>query len=488
MPQQDLPYNVEDAQRLMDKGAITPQQFDIIKQLQPGASQNPEMLPASVEQPMQPVTLREDLPAAQTSLTGAVPTEPVRNGMYNPAVDKPQVTLASDIKPQQEIPQEAPNPFDQGYQLQQQGIYDAMKAGEKRAAEDAGYQKRIMAENQKRLAENAALQRQNEEYMRSKLDDLNGQLTKLESQKVDPNKYWANKTTGDKILAGIGMLLGSFGGKGNKAVEVVQDSIDRDIKLQQAQIEDQKGAIVAKKNLLGEMRQVFGDEVAAREATRIALLNNAAFQLQASAAKYGGEEAKSKALMALGQIENAKANAQAQFMQAMAKNAPLSRQALTNPELLTDEQRKRLVPGYGLATTEGNAKDMIQYVGDYNQAKSGIGRLLEIANTPMKSVSPSLRAEADTIASMLQGALRTQVLGPGSVQQAERDLLEKLIANPTAVFSVDSNVKKRLETLASTLDKNLEGKLKAGGVETPTERMANQERSAGIVRTSAKSK
>jgi hypothetical protein len=95
--------------------------------------------------------------------------------------------------------------------------------------------------------------------------DYSAGVKELSSMKVDPNKIWADKTTGDKILVGVGILLGAFGqgltgGKSNYALDVIDQAIDRDIAAQKANIGAKQAAVGEKQNAIAMLRQRFGDE------------------------------------------------------------------------------------------------------------------------------------------------------------------------------------------------------------------------------------
>ncbi len=65
--------------------------------------------------------------------------------------------------------------------------------------------------------------------------------------KIDPNKYWNDRGTGGRVMAGIGLLLGGVGsglaGGPNLALKVIQDNIQRDVESQyKNQLNAQKGA------------------------------------------------------------------------------------------------------------------------------------------------------------------------------------------------------------------------------------------------------
>jgi hypothetical protein len=92
------------------------------------------------------------------------------------------------------------------------------------------------------------------------------------SGKIDPNHLWASMGTGHRILAAIGLALGTFGASvthsPNEAAAMIHDAIDRDVASQQANLG-------RKASLLGDMMKEFGDVRQARTAT-IAALNDVA--------------------------------------------------------------------------------------------------------------------------------------------------------------------------------------------------------------------
>jgi hypothetical protein len=62
-------------------------------------------------------------------------------------------------------------------------------------------------------------------------------------QKMELHDYWADKSTGNKILAGLAMLTGAVGrtdNSGNAGMKIVEGAIERDFRMQQAKIAKQK--------------------------------------------------------------------------------------------------------------------------------------------------------------------------------------------------------------------------------------------------------
>lgn len=104
----------------------------------------------------------------------------------------------------------------------------------------------------------------------------------IASAKVDPNHYWQDKSTGQKLLAGIGMIFSGIGsgltGGPNLAHQVIDRAIERDI-------DSQKANIGKKQNLLAYYQRQTGDDLAARQLTKATMLNAFAGQVAAQAAR-----------------------------------------------------------------------------------------------------------------------------------------------------------------------------------------------------------
>jgi len=116
-----------------------------------------------------------------------------------------------------------------------------------------------------------------------------------------------------------------------------------------------------------------------------------------------------------------------------------------------DSVKSRFIPGLGTAPSVETAKEMrtLQLADD--QIQTGIGRLIEILDTPGKRFDFNLKKEANTIVGLLTGALRVPIVGPGAFSESEKEMIEKIIANPTKLFSIDSNTRTSLKTLSTRM-------------------------------------
>lgn len=141
----------------------------------------------------------------------------------------------------------------------------------------------------------------------------------------------------------------------------------------------------------------------------------------------------------------------------------------------------------GMAPTEKEAADFREQYSNVDQSRKNIGRLIEIAKMgKIAQQDPVIKSEAEQLARAAQGALRLDIIGPGTVTDRDRALLESIVRNPTDIFSLQSSNIKSLNSLLDRAGAGLESKAKALGLEAAkTERAAQQSPLASDPRVAA---
>lgn len=135
----------------------------------------------------------------------------------------------------------------------------------------------------------------------------------------------------------------------------------------------------------------------------------------------------------------------------------------------------RVIPGFtGVVPTEKEAIDFRQLQSDSSSSKDIIDQLLKLTDTPGATMRPELRAQGKALSQQLVGKLRTAVLGPGTINESERAILESLAANPATIFSMDSKTKASLNTLKGTLDRAVFDRAKSLGL-NPADQQAQSQ-------------
>jgi len=127
------------------------------------------------------------------------------------------------------------------------------------------------------------------EIMRAYQQDTNDQLEQVKSQRVDPGRLYAN--VGDRIAAMIGGALGGLYQGMNKLpnnafIDQMNKNIDRDIALQERQIDRNTKAVDGRRGILADMRMTYHDEDLARTQAKNLYYEGIKQQLAAQAAQY----------------------------------------------------------------------------------------------------------------------------------------------------------------------------------------------------------
>lgn len=184
----------------------------------------------------------------------------------------------------------------------------------------------------------------------SHLAEIEGRRKQLQTDiangKIDPNHYWAEKGTGGRIMASIGLLLSGIGaGLGNQpnmAMQVIQANIKRDIDAQEKNLDTKKSLLADTYRETGDLR--LARQVAEHHAMVVAQaqLNKLAAQSSSSAVKMRAGVANAAVDMAIGQAERgiadrrsanqvAAANANVQAQNALALQKAKAGDALKTP-------------------------------------------------------------------------------------------------------------------------------------------------------------
>lgn len=120
----------------------------------------------------------------------------------------------------------------------------------------------------------------------------------------------------------------------------------------------------------------------------------------------------------------------------------------------------------GTAPTEKEATDFRDQYSNVLSSRRNIQRLLEIAQMGKATQqTPEIKAEAEQLARAAQGALRLDIIGPGTVTDNDRKLLENIVRNPTDIFSLQSSNVKSLKSLLERAGSGIESKAKSIGLE-----------------------
>ena len=252
------------------------------------------------------------------------------------------------------------------------------------------------------------------------------------NQKVDPGRFWSQKSTGDKIgstiaiaLSGIGNAISASAGisASNGALAIIEKNIDRDI-------EAQKENINSKNNLYRMNLQRLGDSRAAESATQAQMLTMATAQMSRNAAIVGTDMAKATR-------DEFKANAQ-------IKIAELNNQTIKAQSEAKKVGGETFVPGVGRALDPMAAKEAREISGKTTAFLNILDDIQDFGAKTGRTLSPEARGVMDSKIAELKSAYK-EAKKLGTLDAGVERLFDQLIAKPTDIFQ--TSAKARIKSL-----------------------------------------
>jgi len=476
--------------KVMDRYAAGPAQAPGL----PPAAQPPEpsqvTFPGQVNGTDRTQPAQMPAPAVVQSTPQPAAAAPLAAPAPQPAAAQPQI---QNQAAKQALQPQAPSAMQQSndaYSLKAEAIQEGTAAGLKKAAEvkalrdqEIQRQQAELKAEQERLAEEQRIDAETRQELQQAKQDVLG-------AGIDTGRFWKNKSTGEKILAGISIFLGGFaasqrGGR-NSALMIIENAIDRDIDAQRADLLKKTKVYDIQQGIYSDMRRRFGSDRQARAAVRALAFEKAKQQIEVVTKGTTAPEviAASKKLYA--DVELARQKAEKDLIKAALED-PQTRagqrknvvEQLENPEAinvdasqLSDKDKKLFIPGFGFALTPEAATDFRASLSSTRTSASGLSRLKEIITKnegQILGVIPdltarSLKGEIATIRQTLVGALRLPITGPGAMNEGERQMLEDMIADPLEMLSTDAGNLQRIETLESRISESLKNKATAAGL------------------------
>jgi len=132
----------------------------------------------------------------------------------------------------------------------------------------------------------------------------------------------------------------------------------------------------------------------------------------------------------------------------------------------------------GTAPTEAEAAKFRDQYSSVLESRKAISDLLDIAKmgTAMQQ-TPEIRTKANSLVSGLRGVERINIIGPGTITPEDFKLLNSVIPDPTAIFSLKKSNIQAFETMLQKSARAIESKAKGIGLESikPTQQ-GNQSR------------
>lgn len=212
----------------------------------------------------------------------------------------------------------------------------------------------------------SANERQDE--LEQRQNDFDQSVQALSKMSVDPDRFWASRSTGQKVAGVVSLFLGGFlqGMRGgpNAGLDMLNQYIDRDIEAQKFAYGAARDTAQQQQTAFGMAMQKYGNVDAAKAAARAAALDSVQAQLGQQAAMWKSADAANRAQMAMAEL----AQLRMQQIQQGVAFMP-ARQVAVGPTW-TD-------PNTGLSYNDAQAREFAKEVRgqehDLNKGAQGIG-------------------------------------------------------------------------------------------------------------------
>jgi hypothetical protein len=355
------------------------------------------------------------------------PMQPMQPTMYAPSV----------------APQDIAMGFDQAFATRQKAAQDLAKV-EANKAEDL---LKMQAQQQQRIgqyeydiANEQTRKMQAIEGVEGKLAEINNKVAKAT---VDPNRLFGG-STGRQIMAGIAIAFGSIGqaltkANSNTALDIINKAIDRDIAAQEGDIENLRGQSVMQRQILSDTYRKFDDKVAAQIAQKDAYLAGVQQQVQMMGLRYGTAEAQAKAADTIGQLDQLRASNKMQLYNIeeakAAQRNNMLKQSIDKQDEKSKELKKLMVPGFGVALTDQDAKDLKTGIEAKKQFDDRMKQLIDLREKAGggQVLDRSAVANAKRIASELRVAYKN-LASLGVLSNTDYKLIDPVVPEDPTQF------------------------------------------------------
>lgn len=277
---------------------------------------------------------------------------------------------------------------------------------------------------------------------------------KIANFELKPTELFAGKATWQKILGGIGMFLGSITPEGARNVaSIIDKEIERDINRQKQEFALLKDKRSDATNRYKMKLERLGSEKLATMSMKKDALMATEIHIKKIAAASKGDIARAKTTQGLAAIEMQQQKIQSE----MAKEAAKIREA----------QEAGSVPGYsGTIKDPVAARAFKTAIAEAPQVMNEINNLLDINEKFLGgALSTDARASARQSQNLLLGKLRLAIVGPGTMSETDKEVMEEAIANPATFFTLGSSNKIKLDRLKDAYKNKIEADARAYGLQ-----------------------
>jgi hypothetical protein len=294
-----------------------------------------------------------------------------------------------------------------------------------------------------------------------------------EAAQINPNRFWADKGTGDKIAAAISIGLGALGGAmqgtgKNAALDIMNRAIDMDLMAQEKNYQQKKDSLGVQQSLLAMYHQQTGDIQASKMLAKADLITNAQYALNSQLAGVQSKEAMAKGKMMQGvMMEEAgklRYAAQQQIAQRIQTQQMYSGQGDINPVNVPKEERDLLVNVGGrnmMSRSAGAAtevREKVTAIDNYSQSGQELLQLLNQKSSLGAKFPTELNERIKTIATDM-ATTYSKSKGMGVYDEGTERAVKAIQGDPES-FMTGNNIAKIKQSIHSQ-EQNKQNILKA---------------------------
>ena len=294
-------------------------------------------------------TLADPATAAPTT---PVAPEPVKPQVVSaPVGPKTTETTMKSVEPTKEYI-DAQNKLDSAIELEQKAIKQISDIKSKALLEE---EKILKKQQDREIERNKQINQIRTQYAaeeETKAKELAGKISDLESMKYEG--YWADKSTGQKILGAVSIFLGgiasAFTGKPNTALGIIQKQMDQDYDAFKKKIDTRIKAIENAKATRESKRKAIETQLSLLDAKKVSDETQFQTAVQRVVNKIGSEEAKAKGAQLISQSQQKQAAERAKLQEKLMTETTTKIQEAENRVELDEQGKIKDRPGYNSQT------------------------------------------------------------------------------------------------------------------------------------------
>ncbi len=354
-------------------------------------------------------------------------------------------------------------PFDEPMDMMKQGMMKELEASQQEAA--AGANAAINAERQIRKAQQDEMKLNMEREL-----SLSEEQTKYDkaaqsylSAKIDPNRFYKNQTTAQKIGTAISLFLSGAAGS-NAGMQLLNNAIDRDIDAQKGEISTKRDIMANRRSVYQDMLDKFKDQRSAIQATKLVNLQLAELQLKQQLARAQGTRAYAEGLKGLATLQAGMAKTAKEFQYARMlsgdEDGPQSKMQFAEAVMSMPEKDRDLavrLPGnkLGIALSKESATNLKNLMPSYEGLENIYRQMKEDSGF---MAGPSARGKLASLKA--QALLLTKnVDKTGTLDAQVERVFDNMIGDPTSINQ--PKFKAQIDSTLNTLQARKEAELKA---------------------------